>query len=111
PAPTLVLFPSSAYCALPAVLSSPARRSSDLSPRRRATFERGQVSPEAHGQPRQQQNCAAQNQRLQPLHRSPAGLPRERSAASRSDRKSTRLNSSHVKISYAVYCSNKKTPS
>src|SRR5690606_42000471 len=26
------------------------------------------------------------------------------------DRKSTRLNSSHVKISYAVFCSNKKTP-
>src|SRR5690606_6108762 len=27
-----------------------------------------------------------------------------------SDRKSTRLNSSHVKISYAVFCLNKKTP-
>src|SRR5207302_7123722 len=26
------------------------------------------------------------------------------------DRKSTRLNSSHVKISYAVFCSKKKTP-
>src|SRR5699024_11889509 len=26
-----------------------------------------------------------------------------------SDRKSTRLNSSHVSISYAVFCSNKKT--
>src|SRR5690606_39329341 len=27
-----------------------------------------------------------------------------------SDRKSTRLNSSHVKISYAVFCLKKKTP-
>src|SRR5690606_41766786 len=26
------------------------------------------------------------------------------------DRKSTRLNSSHVKIAYAVFCSKKKTP-
>src|SRR5690349_6104088 len=30
-------------------------------------------------------------------------------AAARSDRKSTRLNSSHVEISYAVFCLNKKT--
>src|SRR5690606_40686712 len=29
----------------------------------------------------------------------------------RVDRKSTRLNSSHVKISYAVFCLKKKTPS
>src|SRR5215475_272237 len=37
--------------------------------------------------------------------------PRPRCAASRStrgDRKSTRLNSSHVKISYAVFCLKKK---
>src|SRR5690606_2860286 len=30
--------------------------------------------------------------------------------ASRPDRKSTRLNSSHVKISYAVFCLKKKSP-
>src|SRR5207302_3848475 len=30
-------------------------------------------------------------------------------AAEQIDRKSTRLNSSHVKISYAVFCSKKKT--
>src|SRR5690606_41674458 len=35
-------------------------------------------------------------------------LPARR-AAGRVDRKSTRLNSSHVKISYAVFCSKKKT--
>src|SRR5690606_42015995 len=32
-----------------------------------------------------------------------------RSQAKRLDRKSTRLNSSHVKISYAVFCLKKKT--
>src|SRR3712207_8265513 len=31
------------------------------------------------------------------------------SAAARTDRKSTRLNSSHANISYAVFCLNKKT--
>src|SRR5690625_7484038 len=33
----------------------------------------------------------------------------ERSAAIMTDRKSTRLNSSHVAISYAVFCLKKKT--
>src|SRR5690606_39751202 len=33
---------------------------------------------------------------------------RSRCAGSRTDRKSTRLNSSHVKISYAVFCLKKK---
>src|SRR5690606_41202271 len=38
-------------------------------------------------------------------------LPRRRlPAAFRRDRKSTRLNSSHVKISYAVFCLKKKNP-
>src|SRR5690349_23047235 len=32
----------------------------------------------------------------------------ERHAAAREDRKSTRLNSSHVEISYAVFCLKKK---
>src|SRR5690606_40300080 len=34
---------------------------------------------------------------------------RGNSSYTRSDRKSTRLNSSHVKISYAVFCLKKKT--
>src|SRR5690606_39876998 len=34
---------------------------------------------------------------------------RSMSVSRRSDRKSTRLNSSHVKISYAVFCLKKKT--
>src|SRR5436309_10544444 len=35
---------------------------------------------------------------------------RQRSHQRRQDRKSTRLNSSHVKISYAVFCLKKKKP-
>src|SRR5690606_41346042 len=38
-----------------------------------------------------------------------AGLARLRALAVKEDRKSTRLNSSHVKISYAVFCWKKKT--
>src|SRR6266511_3648789 len=38
----------------------------------------------------------------------PARIRRSRCCASRADRKSTRLNSSHVKISYAVFCLKKK---
>src|SRR3712207_7670513 len=34
--------------------------------------------------------------------------PRERDAPDRPDRKSTRLNSSHANISYAVFCLKKK---
>src|SRR5271167_5065683 len=37
-----------------------------------------------------------------------APLPRYAAAASGQDRKSTRLNSSHVSISYAVFCLKKK---
>src|SRR5256885_3328707 len=42
---------------------------------------------------------------LQPLHDSRA---REGRRGFRTDRKSTRLNSSHLVISYAVFCLNKK---
>src|SRR5256885_9601666 len=38
----------------------------------------------------------------------PTGLPTSR-AATMTDRKSTRLNSSHLVISYAVFCLKKKT--
>src|SRR3989454_12201665 len=43
----------------------------------------------------------------QTVHRRPALFDVERSA-SRGDRKSTRLNSSHLVISYAVFCLKKK---
>src|SRR3712207_9412025 len=38
----------------------------------------------------------------------PGGPGRRRSARPRGDRKSTRLNSSHANISYAVFCLKKK---
>src|SRR3989442_5858882 len=37
-------------------------------------------------------------------------LPRLHHSSAISDRKSTRLNSSHVRISYAVFCLKKKNP-
>src|SRR5690625_5698052 len=45
-----------------------------------------------------------------PDHRRDGGQPAERhgSGGCRRDRKSTRLNSSHVAISYAVFCLQKK---
>src|SRR6266540_5331685 len=36
------------------------------------------------------------------------GMPERRGADRRQDRKSTRLNSSHITISYAVFCLKKK---
>src|SRR5437868_8001742 len=51
-----------------------------------------------------------------PISRRPAGSRRSRNSSYREvsrprrrDRKSTRLNSSHVSISYAVFCLKKKT--
>src|SRR3989442_7301269 len=41
-------------------------------------------------------------------HGVPARLRENRRRADRRDRKSTRLNSSHVRISYAVFCLKKK---
>src|SRR5215217_9079109 len=40
--------------------------------------------------------------------RPPVGLGQDRSRCLRADRKSTRLNSSHANISYAVFCLKKK---
>src|SRR5207249_4150118 len=40
----------------------------------------------------------------------PRAAPGSRSARAKRDRKSTRLNSSHVSISYAVFCLKKKNP-
>src|SRR5690606_41604417 len=40
--------------------------------------------------------------------RRPAGLPDPEAGGSPTDRKSTRLNSSHVTISYAVFCLKEK---
>src|SRR5436309_11376725 len=68
--------------------SFPTRRSSDLLPR--------------HG-------CARNWNRMRRACRTrPVSSPDADVAARLRDRKSTRLNSSHVKISYAVFCLKKK---
>src|ERR1035437_4364752 len=46
--------------------------------------------------------------RALPRRRPPPGARRARRGARRRDRKSTRLNSSHANISYAVFCLKKK---
>src|SRR5690606_39286406 len=77
--------------------SFPTRRSSDL----RDLFPLGPLSGEAAGHSRQRgggRRRGGRPGRDQPQARRPRRL----------DRKSTRLNSSHVKISYAVFCLKKK---
>src|SRR3712207_8824365 len=60
------------------------------------TFRRGPTFP-------------ADRQRTLPLHLAKRRREPGRSRLVRSDRKSTRLNSSHANISYAVFCLKKKT--
>src|SRR5699024_12686948 len=79
------------------LLSFPTRRSSDLSSPRAAT--------RTHLQPFVVVAVAAETTRG---IRS-GGRRRQTRPRTRTDRKSTRLNSSHVSISYAVFCLKKKT--
>src|SRR5437870_10564828 len=57
--------------------------------------------------PRQSSGLALNDAQLLPVGRASAGV--ERGESGSRDRKSTRLNSSHVAISYAVFCLKKKT--
>src|SRR5699024_12676769 len=85
-----------------AIHSSPTRRSSDLAQRQKKQrqpqqlieFTRREIHLYAH--PDHHHNTVCQDQRIRCSHN-----PRK-------DRKSTRLNSSHVSISYAVFCLKKK---
>src|SRR3984885_15713343 len=54
---------------------------------------------------------AGGDRRAHPLVRGAAAPPEAARRAGRADRKSTRLNSSHVRISYAVFCLKKKIKS
>src|SRR2546426_7537978 len=57
----------------------------------------------------QPRHAGPQDQHARGLHRSGSGHQhREKASALRRDRKSTRLNSSHLVISYAVFCLKKK---
>src|SRR5690349_24229933 len=94
-----IMFFAISFCIaadLPVRHSSPTRRSSDL----RAARRGGLVRVRGHGD----QLRAARPAR--PQGDRPAGV--DRLADALEDRKSTRLNSSHVESSYAVFCLKKK---
>src|SRR5205085_9803212 len=75
--------------------SFPTRRSSDLGSRRRATSGPCPAASCERGQP-DSNGCRTR------------ALKRGATACQWEDRKSTRLNSSHSQISYAVFCLKKK---
>src|SRR5207302_11287005 len=84
--------------------SFPTRRSSDLRRhhrRRHRGLQRRLPPRQARLQGRAAARAAAADVRNHLARRGPGGSARQ-------DRKSTRLNSSHVKISYAVFCLKKK---
>src|SRR5690606_42155724 len=105
PPPPIILLIFSFYVhgPFPDLHSFPTRRSSDLPARgdRRGPGDplAGCTGTLAAGRPRLRRGRAAAG-------RGP--LPRRHRQPARGDRKSTRLNSSHVKISYAVFCLKKK---
>src|SRR5207245_6077694 len=84
----------------------PTRRSSDLDARAREAA-RGRVLGilRVPGLPER----LADDGGARPLRRLDAQVIREREECRELDRKSTRLNSSHGSISYAVFCLKKKT--
>src|SRR5690606_41402314 len=84
--------------------SFPTRRSSDLTadcPECSVTVIRNDLNREQSDQPRGPANTT-----WLPAPR--CGVPGPGRPSGAGDRKSTRLNSSHVKISYAVFCLKKK---
>src|SRR5699024_12401488 len=87
-------------CILRSLPSFPTRRSSDLAP----AAPRGPAVPAAR--PRPALHPHRGERRAAP--RSAASLLQHARPAGGTDRKSTRLNSSHVSISYAVFCLKKK---
>src|SRR5205814_3488674 len=95
----------------PTLHSFPTRRSSDLFPLRRVSFacetdghrKRARAGPA--NAPRLRGDEQAQSR---PQRRGGCGFPGSALGAAYRDRKSTRLNSSHLGISYAVFCLKKK---
>src|SRR5690606_41022340 len=96
------------YAAPRALPSFPTRRSSDL-----LLAGPAAALARAGRRPRLGGRADGGGLRGRPLRAAPVPGPGRRRAAVRPagppDRKSTRLNSSHVKISYAVFCLKKKT--
>src|SRR5207302_3641866 len=90
--------------------SFPTRRSSDLARPEGALRGPSRRADQGLGTGRGRR--AVQPLHLRPLPARQGDRPDRRgrrTPADREDRKSTRLNSSHVKISYAVFCLKKKT--
>src|SRR5690606_41107892 len=99
PPPRSPLFPYTTLFRSPA--PAPAPRPRTLSRRARGPRNRGSGWP----------GGVALGTAAAPELRQPTGVPRQAGALradARGDRKSTRLNSSHVKNSYAVFCLKKK---
>src|SRR5207253_11143428 len=89
--------------------SFPTRRSSDLTSTPSATFAQVPIRSRAVGTAPLLQPPPGTAAVLRTVRSPPLGRPSVGSAAgSFLDRKSTRLNSSHVAISYAVFCLKKK---
>src|SRR5690606_39540791 len=93
--------------------SFPTRRSSDLAYERLNCYNRrNKAGPLATGLSALDEGRAAGARprmvRMRGLEPPRLAAPEPKSGASTRDRKSTRLNSSHVKISYAVFCLKKK---
>src|SRR5690606_39532495 len=90
--------------------SFPTRRSSDLSAHcRRRSLRRARTrrSPQ-RGRDTRETTPTSARRRPSPDRCARRGPAPESASDERADRKSTRLNSSHVKISYAVFCLKKK---
>src|SRR5207244_12055534 len=91
--------------------SFPTRRSSDLLPPRRDDAVEGRALQVRRGRRDQQierDPLPVSARRLVPARGGHPSRPLHGHPLGRSDRKSTRLNSSHQIISYAVFCLKKK---
>src|SRR5690606_40669686 len=93
------------------LLSFPTRRSSDLEDRIVEDRAAGDIDDADQHQGEDAQGCDKGKEALdrdqeavQPVDQAAARGRLARCPPDRPDRKSTRLNSSHVKISYAVFC-------
>src|SRR5699024_11582456 len=93
----------------PALHSFPTRRSSDLDASSVITAVRGRTGPDVYFMDRFNTSQFASLGLLEPIddliEEYEGVSPKEYMSG---DRKSTRLNSSHVSISYAVFCLKKK---
>src|SRR5690606_41488445 len=102
----LVIIPG-CYCAPRTLPPFPTRRSSDLNARaNRELLKPVRAIAEAHGATPAQIALAWVHQQASVRQMTVVPVPGTRKRSR--DRKSTRLNSSHVKISYAVFCLKKK---